>query len=71
MGHPQTRLNPDEHLTDEEYEALVKEGDRLFEQATQAWLRYFDEHPEDHDLDIVGIIREDREGRLQDGESQS
>lgn len=71
MGHPQPKINPDEQITDEEYEALVQEGDRLFELATQAWLRYFEEHPEDRDLDIVGIIRDDRDYRHQDDEGQA
>ena len=62
MGQPQPRTDPDEQMTDEAYEALVQKGDRLFGQATQAWLRYFEEHPDDRDLDIVGAIRDDSEG---------
>ena len=55
MSHPQLPSNPDEIMTDEEYYALVQDGDRLFEQATQAWLRYFEEHPEDRNLELSAL----------------
>jgi len=50
--------NSDKDITDEEYEALVEEGDRLFEQATQAWRLYFEEHPEDRDLEQSDVLSE-------------